>query len=198
MTPSKTLDAIRHPPLVLACVLAAFGCGERSYVLDPGHIDPDATSEAPLCLDGAQAELTRFSTQCAKSSRRSLSTEIRDGHEFPAALVAILESPCANGPTPSIEVFIEGNELVFDFAEVEEADRFPTAEFDGYIIDVVLTDQNARLVGALVDREHTTIEVDGRDLSIEPDRIEVNFEGVSYEPGSMLEIDLLFVDASGS
>ena len=115
--------------------------------------------------------------------------------EFPGEMVASLEAPCAEGPTPPVGISIGRNAVVLDFAEVVRRGRFPSAEFNGYIIDLLLTRENAQLVGALIDRERTTIAVDGNDISVEPDRIEINLEGVVYEPGSMLEIKLVFLDA---
>jgi hypothetical protein len=195
MTPNSKPKAFHHLPVVLVGLLVTFGCGERSYILDPGSLDA-MTGELSACFDGAQAELTRFSTACSRSSAKSLSSEVADGREFPAEIVATLDAPCDSGPTPAIDVSIERNALVFDFANEERGGRFSRADFDGYVIDLDLTRENALLVWARVDPQRTTLAVDDGDISIEPDHIEVNLEGVAYEPGSMLEIELWFLDVA--
>jgi hypothetical protein len=195
MTTHATPHAIHFITAALVCLFVASGCGERSYILDPGDFAPTSDAKLQNCFEGAQAQLTRFSSVCAKTSDHSLSGEVADGLEFPGEMVASLEAPCAEGPTPSVGISIGRNAVVLDFAEVVRRGRFPSAEFNGYIIDLLLTRENAQLVGALIDRERTTIAVDANDISVEPDRIEINLEGVVYEPGSMLEIKLVFLDA---
>ena len=194
MTPDSKLRRTLHLSALLAFALVAFGCGERSYMLDPGHIDAVPASELLQCLEGAPVELTRFSTTCSKSSDKRLSAVVGDGAEFPSEMVASVESPCADGPNPGIEVLIEHSAVIFDFSQVSGRGRFPSAEFDGYVIDVAVTSEHALLIGALINRRNTTIAVDREDIVFESDHIEVNLEGVAYEPGSMLEIDLLFAN----
>jgi hypothetical protein len=174
--------------------LVAFGCGDASYALNPGHIEPVPSDQLLDCFEGAEAELTRFSTACGRTSEKTLETRVSDGPEFTSDMVASLDAPCSEGPSPGIEVLIERHSVVFDFGFVEAFGRFPEADFDGYIIDLNLSPENAFLIGATVDREHTTLAVEPDDIAFESDHIEVNFEGVSYEPGSMLEIKLWFAN----
>ena len=194
MTPDLHPHKAHHLPAVLVCLLVAFGCGDASYTLDPGHIEPVPAEQVQACFEGARAELTRFSTECAKSSAKSLSAEVQDGAEFTPEMVSSLDSPCADGPSPGIEVLIEHNALIFDFARVQHGGRFPDADFDGYVIDLSLTSRNALLIGAAIDRVHTTLPLTADDIAFERDHIEINLEGIAYEPGSMLEIDLLFAN----
>jgi hypothetical protein len=63
------------------------------------------------------------------------------------------------------------------------------------MIDIVLRDHNALLVGARVDVEQTNVEVENIDISFEPTRIDVNFEGVSYDDRGFVKIDLHFAGA---
>jgi len=184
----------RAAALILGSALGLLaGCG---FSLDPGHIDPSSIDD-PGCLEGAQLELVRHSTRCEQKNSKSVRAEVGDAMEFSAEQVRSLESPCTEGPNPGIEIHLDHGigSLIFDFSNVAQADRFPNADFEGYTIDIVLRDHNALLVGARVDAEETNVEVENIDISFDPTRIEVNFEGVSYDDRGFVKIDLHFSSA---
>ena len=166
------------------------GCG---YPLDPGHLD--STMLDPGCLEGAQVELVRYSSLCQRTSPKSLTAEVDQRMEFSAEQVRTLESPCTEGPNPGGEVHVDHASIIFDFSNVVQAGRFPKTEFEGYVLSLVLREDNALLVGASLDRETSTLGLDNTDLSFDAERIEVNFEDVSYDKRGLVKIDLLFAAA---
>jgi hypothetical protein len=189
-----TKRSCRAAALIVGSALGLLaGCG---FSLDPGHLDPSSIDD-PGCLEGAQIELVRYSTRCEQRSAKSVRAEVGDGMEFSPEQVRSLESPCAEGPNPGIEIHLDHGlgSLIFDFSNVTQADRFPNADFEGYMIDIVLRDHNALLVGARVDTEQTNVEVENIDISFDPTRIDVNFEGVSYDDRGFVKIDLYFAGA---
>jgi hypothetical protein len=172
------------------------GCGEsHMFSIDPGHIDPSSISGEAACLDGAQIELVRYSTRCERATSKSLVTEVGDGMEFSAEQVSTLESPCPESPNPGVEIHLEHASLIFDFSNVARPDQFPRADFDGYVIDIVLQEDNGLLFAATVDSEESTIELQNVDVSFDPERIEVNFEGLSYDDRGFVKINLWFAPA---
>lgn len=165
------------------------------FSLDPGHIDPSSISGETACLDGAQIELIRYSTRCERASSKSLVTEVGDGMEFSAEQVKTLESPCPESPSPGVEIHLEHASLIFDFSNVARPDQFPRAEFDGYVIDIALQEDNGLLFAATVDSEESTIGLENVDISFDPEQIEVNFEGLSYDDRGFVKINLWFATA---
>lgn len=186
---TKTLRQVTRATLGSALVLLA-ACG---FSLDPGHIA--GTGGDPGCLEGAKVELLRYSTLCERTSSKRLLTEVHDGMEFTAEEVSTLESPCAEGPNPGVEVHVEHSSVIFDFSGVEQPGRFPRADFEGYVLDLILRGDNALLVGATIDREASTLDLDNVDLSIDTERIELNFEDVAYDHLALLKFDLHFSTA---
>jgi hypothetical protein len=174
---------------LFALLVSTSGCG---FSLDPGHIDRDAV-EPHLCFEGAEAKLLRYSTDCERPSATALNAEVGDGMEFEASAVETLESPCTEAPSPAVAIEIQDNALVFDFSKVERAGRFPDAHFDGYVIDIGLRPGNALLLEASVSPE-STIPLARDDIYHEPDHIEVNFAGLSYDENGLVKIDLWFAN----
>lgn len=172
------------------------GCGDsRVFQLNPGHIPPDSSTEALACFDGAEVRLLRYSSRCARSSGMALVAEIGDGLEFTSKDVSQLEAPCSDEPTPGLEVHVDRASLIFDFSPIAKGGRFPRADFEGFVIDVVSEPHNSLLVAATVDTEESTIELDNADIAYGPKHIEVNFEGASYDDRDFVKIDLWFASA---
>jgi len=178
--------------LVLGCALGLLvGC----FSLDPGHvdsIDPDSVT----CIDGAEIELFRYSTRCERPSTKSLVAEIGDGMEFSADQVRTLDAPCAESPNPGVEIQVEHSSLIFDFSNVANPGRFPVADFEGYVLDILPGEDNAHLVRATVDSKANSLGMENADLRFDFDRLEVNFQGISYDEGGFVKIDLWFVPAA--
>lgn len=180
--------------LGVSSVLALLvGC----FQLEPGHIDPSSIPLDHTCFDGSAIELVRYSSACARTSK-SLAAEVRDGMVFSAHDVRTLESPCADGPNPAIEVSfdITSHSLLLDFSQVTQSDRFPEADFEGYIFEVVLEEANGLLVAVTIDEEISNFNLDDRDIEWDSSHIEVNFEGTHYDRHSLLKLDLLFARVS--
>lgn len=181
----------------LSLALAA-GCGDgsRMYTLDPGEIEISDASAHQARLDDAAVELLRYSTECERASADALVSTIHEGTEFASEDLGALAPPCDIGPTPAIGIAIEDSSLIFDFSDVAEPGRFPTADFDGFLLDLILERTNALLVAATVDTALSTLPVEQDDIAHETDLIEVNFEGLAYDAGSFVKIDLVFAQVA--
>jgi hypothetical protein len=117
---------------------------------------------------------------------------------FSSEQVASLGSPCASGPAPALEVLFDTDthSILIDFSQVSQGDRFPPADFDGYMFDIVLEEANGILYAVTIDQEASSVDFDGSDIEFGDAYIEMNFEGVAYDEGSLVKIDLVFVRAS--
>ena len=177
---------------VSAAIALATGCGQ-TFTTDPGDIDRSEVPEGHACLMGSTIELARYSSSCERTGL-PLTSQVRDGVVFAAEQVRTLASPCDDGPAPGFDlVFDEQSHSVFlDFSKVGEAGRFPEAAFEGYMLDVILQEENGTLLSVSIDREASTLRVDGEDIVWDRDHIELNLEGVRYDEQSLLRLELLF------
>lgn len=174
------------------------GCGDaHAFKTHGGSIDPNSGPRGHACLDGSAIKLVRYSSACEQTTK-SLESEVHDGMLFSAEEVASLGSPCENGPAPALEVLFDtdSHSILVDFSQVSEGDRFPAAGFDGYMFDVVLEEANGILLNVTVDRETSSLDFDDSDLNFGPAYIKMNFEGVAYDEGGLVKLDLLFAHAS--
>ena len=187
-----------HVVLVVTVLGLLAGCGDAHvFKTDPGHVDPSSISPDHACFDGSTIKLVRYSSACARTSE-SLVAQIHEGKVFSADEVRTLSSPCADGPAPGIEVLfdMDRHSVLLDFSQVTHGDRFPKADFEGYMFDIVLEEANGLLLAVTVDQEVSSLDVDGGDLEWDRSHIEVNFEGVAYDHQGLLKLDLLFARAS--
>jgi hypothetical protein len=145
------------------------------------------------CFDGSEIELVRYSSACERASE-SLASVVRHGIVFSAEELRTLESPCAEGPAPGIDVLfdMESHSILLDFSRVTQGGRFPETGFDGYIFDVLLEESNGLLLVLAIDRELSTLKLDDRHVEWDHSHIEVNLEGAQYDQQSLLKLDLVF------
>jgi hypothetical protein len=147
-------------------------------------------------LEGVRVELIRRSSHCASADPEGVIVEVGPGLEYPAEVVKSLPSSCEAEVHPGIEIHIEDRAVVFDFANVSEPGRFPTGGFEGYILDFSHMSDAPALFAAAVDEKNSTIDLHA-DLHHEPHRLEVDLQGVTFDMGSLLRIELYLTAARG-
>jgi hypothetical protein len=127
-----------------------------------------------------------------------LESEVHEGVVFSAEQVASLGSPCANGPAPAFEVLFDTDthSILVDFSQVSQGDRFRAADFNGYMFDIVLEEANGILLVVAVDQETGSLDFDTDDVEFDPAYIGMNFQGVAYDEGGLVKLDLQFAYAS--
>lgn len=183
---------------VASLVSALSGCGDaHAFRLNPGSMGPESGGTEHACFDGSEVKLVRYASACSETSK-SLDSTVRDGLVFPAEDVETLESPCADGPNPAIDVLFElvSHSVILDFSQVAQSGRFPEADFDGYVLEVLLEESNGTLMSVAIDRELTNVAIDRGDVDWDRSRIDLNFAGVRYDETSLLKLDLTFARVS--
>ena len=174
------------------------GCGDvHGFKTHAGSIEPNHGPIGHACFDGSPVKLVRYSSDCGPTTK-SLESDVHEGMVFSAEEVASLGSPCENGPAPALEVLfdMDSHSMVVDFSQVSEGDRFRAAVFDGYIFDVVLEESNGILVNVTVDREASSLDFNDSDLDFCDAYISMNFQGMAYDEGGLIKIDLDFAHAT--
>jgi hypothetical protein len=181
--------------VITTIALAALGgCGDaHTFKVDSGHFDRGSAAEVGAALDGADVQLSRYSTSCDAGTVEPLVAKVGDGVGFTGDQVKTLASPCLEAPSPAIEIQVERHSVVFDFSNVERAGTFPKAEFEGFLLDIAQDTETWLLVAAVVNRQVTNMDLENEDLSYDYDHLEVNFAGAGYDSNSFVKIDLYFV-----
>ncbi len=189
-------SAITKSPGQVAAILAlsTLGLAAGCYPVDSGSFD--SKNPDPGCLGGATIELVRRSGICESDAVRSLMPEVGEGMEFSAEQVRTLESLCPDSPSPGVEVHMDHESVIFDFSNVVEGGQFPSGAFEGYAIHIRPLEDNALLFHAAIDTEASTLDLEDVDVVVDPERIEVNFEGISYDARGFVKVNLYFADAT--
>ncbi len=105
------------------------------------------------------------------------------------------EARCEGISDTEIEVFIEGESIIFDFSNVTKRGKISQSEFEGYIVSVTEDSRMPRILEAILDATQSTI--DSRDLDVQYDdtTVAVNFQGFDHDDATFIKIDLVFDDA---
>ena len=188
---NKTFKAMRDALLVTLGLFA--GCGD--YPIDSStesvDIEPRGSSVGLL---GRTVYLRRRSSSCGAPVSNPLVAEVGAGVEYTSEQTRGLGSPCSGAPSPAVEISVEGQSLIFDFSDVDQAGVFPEAEFEGYELAFARRCGDIVLGGVSVDTQHSTMAASEVRASHHYDRVDVDFQGTGYDHTSFLKIDLELVD----
>jgi hypothetical protein len=113
--------------------------------------------------------------------------------EFPGDNVAKLKSACSGGSEAAVSIDVEARSIIFDFSSVASSGVFTAADFNGYVL-TDMADAAPELVGAILDRDVSTLQLDDDRLQTEPRVVRANFEGIRFDETGFVKIDLLFAD----
>ncbi len=175
------------------CTIFVGGCGD-----DPSgastELDGVETRGAAGGLEGRTVYLRRDSTRCGSPPSNPLVAVTGTGVEFPSDQTRQLESPCGEAPSPGIEVSVDGASLIFDFSNVDQADAFPSAEFEGYELSFARRCGDPVLAAISLDAEQSTFGITEVEVSHHYDSVRVDFEQLAYDHASFLKVDLELVD----
>lgn len=176
-----------HPRLLgfTLILFASFGVGCG----DVGQDELTASFEA-AGLEGLTVQLARHSTHCTGGGLDGAVARIGADMEFPAEVVAELEAPCPESPSPALDAYFAGNSLVFDFAHVAESGSFPNTEFDGYTVAFARDCGDPVVATVAVDPASSSMDVPEHRVQTDFDRIEVNFAGMAFDANAFVKIDL--------
>ena len=91
-----------------------------------------------------------------------------------------------------IEVFIDGQSIIFDFSNVTKDGKISEADFEGYIVSVTEDSNLPPILEAIVDATKSSVASQDVDVEFDDKNVAVNFQGLDYDDATFVKIDLLF------
>ena len=147
--------------------------------------------EQPLAdWQGAIVELVHVTTPCNEVSD-GLRAFVADHMEFANCAVDAPKSLCSPGAEAAVAIDVQPHSIIYDFSNVADPGVFGRADFNGYVIADLLS-AGPRIVAASIDREATTFDLDDNDIVVDGDSVRTNFEGLAFDAGDFVKIDLVF------
>jgi len=151
-------------------------------------------TEAHTNWDWTYVQLVRATTPCDSEVQEELIVLACADVEFPGEQLAKLKSSCSGGTEAEVTIdIIDGQSITYDFSSVTTKGAFTSASFNGYVF-TELSGAAPELVGASVDREVSTLELDDDALRGDGHALRVNFEGIQFDDTAFIKIDLVFAD----
>lgn len=105
------------------------------------------------------------------------------------------ETRCAGVQSAGIEVFFEGDSLLFDFSNAPSGGTIANGSFEGYVLTMGEHGSARRVLDAQVDEDQSTVDPDAIGIEIEDRRVAVDLRGLDYDDTMFVKVDLAF-DAS--
>ena len=102
---------------------------------------------------------------------------------------------CEGVSGTQIEVFIEGQSIIFDFSNVTKGGKISQSEFEGYIVSVTEGSRVPRILEAILDATQSAIDSQDLDVQFDDETLAVNLQGLDYDDATFIKIDLVFDEA---
>lgn len=177
---------------VVASLTLVSACGD----VDTYKIRSSSWGEAEPYTnwDWTYVQLVRATTPCDAEVQEELIVLACADVEFPGEHLAKLKSSCSGGTEAEVTIdILDGQSIIYDFSSVTTKGTFTSASFNGYVF-TELAGAAPELVGARVDREVSTLELDDDAVRVDGHALHVNFEGVQFDDTAFIKIDLVFAD----
>ena len=178
--------------IVVASLTLVTACGDaHTYKV---RNSPWGETEPYTNWDWTYVQLVRATTPCDSEVREELTVLVCADVEFPGEHLAKLKSSCSGGTEAEVTIdILDGQSIIYDFSSVTTKGTFTSASFNGYVFTELLG-AAPELVGASVDGEVSTFELDDDALRVDGHALRVNFEGIQFDDTAFIKIDLAFAD----
>jgi len=185
------IGSFAWPMLAAAAASALCACGD----VDTFKLRTDSWGERQPLVDwnGTVVELHHETLPCDGGTPECLRSVVGDHIEFEELDVVALKSDCSRGAEAAVAIDVQPRSIVFDFSNIESRSAFQQTGFDGYVIrDFV--GAAPLIVGARVDREASTVDLDDRRIEMDGGKIRMNFAGLALDSTHLVKIDLVFAE----
>ena len=172
-------NTFRNASLVVIPLLFALttGCGDGLFQERGGHFSTSLSRRIAERMGGAEVDLVEL-TSC----------EVLESTD--------LDARCEGVSGTQIEVFIDGQSIIFDFSNVTKGGKISASEFEGYLVSVTEHSRIPPILEAMLDATKSTIDSQDLDIQFDDQSVAVNFQGLDYDDATFVKIDLVFDDVT--
>lgn len=156
-----------------ALISLTAGCGDGFFTKGDGFVGSALSERVRDAMGDAEVDVFEY-TGC----------EVTDSSDPDAR--------CKGVSDTQIEVFIDGQSIIFDFSNVTKDGKISEADFEGYIVSVTEDSNLPPILEAIVDATKSTVASKDVDVDFDDKNVAVNFQGLDYDDATFVKIDLLF------
>jgi hypothetical protein len=137
--------------------------------------------------------------------RSALAQYVKDGMGGEVELLAYTGCEVVEGTDPEarcegvsgthVEVFLDGQSMIFDFSNVSKGGTISEADFEGYILSITEDSGLPPILEAIVDASKSTIDSQDLDVQFDDKNVSVNFQGLAYDDATFVKVDFVFDEA---
>jgi hypothetical protein len=172
-------NTLRNASLVVIALLFSLGtgCGDGLFQKSGGDFSSSLSRRIVEHMGGAEVDLVEL-TGC----------EVLESNDP--------EAHCEGVSGTQIEVFLDGESIIFDFSNVTKGGKISASEFEGYLVSVTEHSRIPKILEAILDATQSTIDSQDLDIQFDDKSVAVNFQGLDYDDATFIKIDLVFDDAT--
>jgi len=169
----------RYVALIIFSALTALGsgCGDGFSNRGGGALGSALASHVGDHLGGPVVELQVY-TSCEGMDSKNPDTR------------------CAGVRSAEIEVFFDGDSLIFDFSNAPKNGTISENGFEGYVLMMMEDSRLPALLDASLDTEVSNVDPERIQIEIDDASVAVNFQGLDYDDTTLVKVDLAF-DGAG-
>ena len=151
----------------------ASGCGDGFFHKPGGVFEAVLSRQISARMADADVELLEY-TGCQVTR-----SDDPDAH-------------CQSVSDNQIEVFVDGQSLIFDFSNVSKTGRISEGEFEGYVLVVEEDSGLPPILDAIVDALKSSPGSENLDVQFDDKSVVVNLQGLDYDGDTFIKVDLTF------
>jgi hypothetical protein len=160
-----------------ALVSLTAGCGDGFFTKGDGFVGSSLSKHVRDAMGDSEVDVLEY-TGCEVA-----------GSSDP-------EARCEGVSGTQIEVFIDGQSIIFDFSNVTKDGQISEADFEGYVVSVTEDSNLPPILEAILDAAKSTVDSKDIDVEFDDKNIAVNLQGLDYDDATFVKIDLVFEDAT--
>jgi hypothetical protein len=174
----RLASTARYAALILFAALTALasGCGDGFGNTGSGALGSSLSSHIGAHMGGPGVELQVY-TSCEGVDSENPDTR------------------CAGVRSAGIEVFFDGDSLLFDFSNAPNSGTISDRGFEGYVVAMTEESKHGALLDASLDAELSSVDAERVQIEILDGSVAVDLRGLEYDDSLFVKVDLAFDDA---
>lgn len=106
------------------------------------------------------------------------------------------ETRCEGISDTKVEIFIDGQSIILDFSNVGTEGVITKSDFEGFIVSTTERSNLPPILEAVIDATMSHVDSKSLEVDFDDQNVAVNLQGLRYDQGTFIKIDLVFDEAS--
>lgn len=158
---------------LVAVVALASGCGDGLFSGGGAILGSNLSRELSASMGGAEVDVLEY----ASCDALGIGEEGRE---------------CKGFSEGQVEVYVQGQSLIFDFSNVAVGATPDSGSFQGFVVSAPSHSKLPPILEAAVDAAMSSLGAEDLEVDFDDKNVAVSFQGFAYDHDTFVKIDLVF------